>query len=268
MASARIRPRPLALAFVAALAVPAAFAQSFDAVHLSGAAPGHDGGTVGLAVVSVPEYPGSDERRVRVLPVLDYQWASGWFAGVANGIGYNFSDAPQVQYGLRLTADAGRREHRARALHGMGDVDPAAEGGAFFNYALPQGLLLTSSVRYGAGARSKGLVVDLGASFSVAIATQWHLGLGAGATLANAHYMQSYFGVSPAQAGASGRAVYTPAAGVRDVHANMALTLSIDPKTAVTAALSACSLTGDSRASPLTRRRTSESGVVAVTYAF
>ena len=141
------RLKTLVLAAGLVLAAPGAFAQAFDAVRLYGAAPGTDAGTAGAAIVATYEYQGSDERSTLLLPVLDYQWANGWFAGVANGIGFNFSASPQFQYGLRLTADKGRKESSASALRGMGDIDAAAEGSAFFNYSLPQGLFVTSSLR-------------------------------------------------------------------------------------------------------------------------
>lgn len=260
--------KTLALAFGLALAAPAAFAQAFDAVRLYGAAPGQDGGTVGAAVVAGYEYPGSAIHRTLVIPVLDYQWANGWFAGVANGVGYNFSDSPQMQYGLRLTVDKGRKESHAGALHGMGNVDPAAEGGAFLNYSPTRGLYLTSSLRLGAGRGNKGLLVDLGAARLAEIAPRWHLVTGASITLANADYLQSYFGVTGAQAAATGYATHAARAGARDARANAALTYSFDPTTSVTTALSTSALLGAARSSPITRRRTSTSAVVAVAHAF
>lgn len=262
------RLKSVTLAAGLALAAPHTFAQGFDTVRLVSTASGKDGGTVGTAVFFTDEYQGSDKRRTLVLPVLDYQWANGWFAGVTNGIGYNFSGSSQNQYGLRLTVDRGRKQSRASSLRGMGDVDAAAEGGAFFNHSPSQGLVLNSSVRYGAGDQHKGLVVDLGVGYSTEIAPQWYLSTGAGVTLVNAHYMRSLFGVTGAQSAASGYAVYTPGSGARDLRANLALTYSINQKTSVTAAVSASSLVGDAKASPLTQKRTSESGVVAVRYAF
>ena len=260
--------KTLTLATCIALAAPTAFAQAFDAVRLYGAAPGQDGGTVGAAVVATYEYQGSDERSTLVIPVLNYQWANGWFAGVSNGIGYNFSDSPQLQYGLRLTVDKGRRENRASALHGMGNVAAAAEGGAFFNYSLPDGLFMTSSIRYGAGAHKNGVVVDLGAGYLTELAPKWHLAAGVGVTLVNAKAMQSFFGVTAAQAATSGYAAYSAGSGARDVRANVALTYSINPRTSVTTALTASSLLGDAKDSPLTRKRTSGLGVVGISYAF
>ena len=105
MNAANNRLKTITLAAGIALATPCAFAQAFDAVRLYGAAPGKDGGTAAAAVIAAYEYQGSDKRRTLVLPVLDYQWANGWFSGSTNGVGYNFSKSPQLQYGLRLTGD-------------------------------------------------------------------------------------------------------------------------------------------------------------------
>jgi MipA family protein len=259
--------KTFALAAGIALAAPGTFAQGFDTVRLSGA-PGKDSGSVGAAVIAAYEYQGSDQRRTRVLPVLNYQWANGWFAGISNGIGYNFSKSAQLQYGVRLTADGGREAKRANALRGMGDINAAAEGGAFFNYSPVQGLFLNSSARYGAGSDHKGLVVDLGTDYSTAIAAKWIGSAGAGITLANANYMQSYFGVTGAQSAASGYAVQSAGAGARDVRAKVALTYLIDGRTSVTGAIAVSSLLGDAKDSQLTRKRTSGSAVVAVAYAF
>jgi outer membrane scaffolding protein for murein synthesis (MipA/OmpV family) len=256
------------MAMYATLAAPSVHAQAFDAVRLYGAAPGKDGGLVGAAVLAGTEYQGSDERRTLALPVLDYQWANGWFAGTTNGIGYSFSGSKNMQYGLRLTADLGRKENRSSALRGLGDVDAKAELGGFFNYALTPDFSLTSSLRYGAGQEGKGLVVDLGGAYSTQIAAQWRVGVGAGVSLANAEYMQSFFGVTAAQATTSGYRVYAPEGGVRNARVNLALTYMASSRVSVTAGVTANTLLGDPADSPLVRKKTSVNGLLAAAYAF
>jgi outer membrane scaffolding protein for murein synthesis (MipA/OmpV family) len=251
-----------------ALAAPFACAQGFDAVRLHSAAPGQDGGTIGAAVIAAPAYLGADQRRSLLLPLLDYQWAQGWFAGITNGVGVNLSRSPDRQFGLRVTPDLGRKQSRAEALRGMGDVPAGAEAGAFFNLLLPEGLALTSSVRYGSGSQHQGLVVDLGAAYATALAAQWRLSGGVGITLANARHMQSFFGVTAAQSATSGYAAYAPGAGARDARANVALTRMLSPRTSVAAVLSARRLLGDARNSPLNMQTTSATGVLAVAHAF
>ena len=262
------RFNPLLLAGCLALSAPAAFGQAFDAVRLFGAAPGQDGGTAGAALVAGTEYRGSDQRRTLLVPVLDYQWANGWFAGVTNGVGYNFSGSPQWQYGLRLVLDMGRAESRSKALRGMGDIDTRAEASAFANYATPGGVFFSSTVRYGSGNAGKGLVVDLGSGYSTQLAPAWRLGMGVAVTLVNADHMQAYFGVTSAQSINSGYRAYTAGSGMRDMRASAALTHLFNRRLSATLAMSGSSLQGDAKSSPLTRQRSTLSGVLAVAYAF
>ena len=262
------RLNPLLVASCLALTVPAAFGQAFDAVRLYGAAPGQDGGTAGVALIATTEYRGSDQRRTLLVPVLDYQWANGWFAGVTNGVGYNFSKSPQWQYGVRLVLDMGRSESRSNALRGLGDIDAKAEASAFANHATPGGAFYSSTLRYGSGNDGKGMVVDLGAGHGHQLAPQWRLGMGVGLTLANAEHMKAYFGITPRQSLASGYRLYDLGGGIRDVRANVAMTHLFNRHLTATLAVSASSLQSDARDSPITRQATTVSGVLAVGYAF
>ena len=258
----------LTVTALGAVMASGAHAQAFDAVRLYGAAADRDGGTVGLAVVAGHAYMGSDERRTRAYPAIDYRWASGWFAGTTNGVGYNFSRQAGVQYGVRLTADFGRDESRSAVLRGLGDVDARPEIGAFYNLQPTAHTFLTSSLRYGAGQGRDGLLLDLGAGLNAQVAPAWRLGAGVAATWANAAYTQSYFGVDAAQAARSGRGVYTAGAGVRDVRVSVSATYAITPRASATAALSYSRLQGDAARSPIVRDRAGVNGVLAVAYAF
>ena len=258
----------LTVTALGAVMASGAHAQAFDAVRLYGAAADRDGGTLGLAVVAAHAYMGSDERRTRAYPAIDYRWASGWFAGTTNGVGYNFSRQAGVQYGVRLTADFGRDESRSAVLRGLGDVDARPEIGAFYNLQPTAHIFLTSSLRYGAGQGRDGLLLDLGAGLNAQVAPAWRLGAGVAATWANAAYTQSYFGVDAAQAARSGRGVYTAGAGVRDVRVSVSATYAITPRASATAALSYGRLQGDAARSPIVRDRAGVNGVLAVAYAF
>jgi outer membrane protein len=267
----KLLARPLlqiALAAGLGLAGQSAFAQAFDAVRIYGAAPAQSGGIVALAGVFGHQYMGSDERRNQVFPGVDYMWTNGFFAGTTNGIGMNFSNRPDFSYGLRLTADFGRKEHRSDALKGMGDIDARPEFGGFLNYSLNQNFVLISSLRYGSGNDRKGLQADLGAAYRTGLGADWDLGVGMALTLANAELMQSNFGVTAAQAKTSKYAAYSPGSGLRDVRANISLTYHISPRIGITGALSASALQGDAKDSPLTREANPVNGVLALTYLF
>ena len=260
--------KALAVAAGLTLAAPVVLAQAFDAVRLFGAASGVDGGTAGAAFIAGTEYPGSNERRNMILPLLDYQWTNGWFAGTSNGVGYEFGKRQDMQYGLRLTFDRGRDAKRSNVLRGMGDVDIKPEAGGFFNYFVSPQIFLTSSLRLGAGNNGRGMLVDLGAGYATQLAPQWRMAVGAAATLANADYMQSYFGVTTAQAAASGHTVHTPGSGLRDVRASLSLNYFLTRQVTFTTALSVSALQGGAKDSPLTRKATSPTGLFVIGYAF
>ncbi len=246
----------------------AAQAQAFDAVRIFGPVDAAGKGTIGAAVINSPEFTGSKQRRTMLLPLLDYRWQNGFFAGTTNGVGYLFSTAPDIQYGLRVTADFGRKESRSPALAGMGDIDAAAEFGGFFNYFVSPQISLTSSLRYGSGNDNKGMVVDLGANYSMQVAPQWRGAVGVGTTFANSNSMQSRFGVTPAQSITSGYAPYSPGAGLRDARISASANYFFSRQVAITAAVSASALLGDAKDSPVVRSKSAVSGVVAVSYEF
>ena len=256
------------LATAIAAACGGAQAQAFDAVRLYGPPTGSGEGTVGAAVIGAHQYMGSKERRTVLLPVLDYRWSNGWFAGTTNGVGYQFGSAPNLQYGLRLTADFGRSESRSAALTGLGDISARPEIGGFFNLYLSREIFLTSSLRYGSGNDRKGALLDLGAGYALQLAPQWRAAAGVAATIANRDYMQGYFGVTPVQAQTSNYAAYTAGAGVRDVRANLSLNYFVTPQWTVTGAISLSALQGDAKGSPIVRERSSVSEVVALSYRF
>ena len=243
-------------------------AQAFDAVRLFGVPAGNGEGSVGAVVISGHQYMGSDERRIRVLPGLDYRWSNGWFAGTGNGIGYVFAPASNTPVGLRLTVDLGRSESRSAVLSGLGDIDARPEIGAFFNYLPNRNVFLTSSLRYGAGNDRKGAQLDLGAGYGLSLAPQWRAAAGVAVTLVNRELMQSYFGISAAQSAASGYPLYEVGAGLRDMRASAALNWSFAPAWTATAALSVSALQGDAKNSPIVRERTSTNGVLALSYRF
>lgn len=245
----------------------AAHAQSFDAVRLEGP-DGQSQGRVGLAAIVGHRYLGSDERRYLVLPTVDYRWANGWFAGVGNGIGYRFTSGPDLQYGVRLTGDFGRKESRSPVLSGLGDIPARPQIGTFLNWHATRDITFTSSLRYGSGEERDGLVVDLGAHTGMQLAPRWRLGVGVGATWVNRAWMQSYFGITPEQSARSGYAVSTVGAGVREVKASSSLTYFISREWAASFIVSGTALQGDARESVIVREKNPVSAVLAVGYRF
>ena len=236
-------------------------------------APGGGVGAVGISATSRPDYTGSPNRELSLRPSLNYQWANGWFAGTERGVGYSFGvnpagPSPAAQYGVLLGADLGRKASDSDKLAGMGDVDVRPEVGGFVSYALTAPLRLTSTLRYGSGNSSDGALLNFNAAYSTEIAPGWRASLNASTSLANASYMQSYFGVSQTQSGSSGYAVYAPSGGFKDVSGGLTLSYQLNPRTSISTGLTASALLGDARSSPLTQKPNSISGTLGVRYGF
>jgi len=245
------------------LAATAAQAQDYDDVRLGSAT--REGGRVGAALIAGHAYKGSDESKISLLPLVEYRWANGWFAGVGSGVGYEFYRSEGTNAGIRVTPDFGRKESRSEALRGMGDVERSAELGLYLNYALPvQGLGLHVS---GRGGRN-GVTADVGIAYGIPLAPTLRLRLGAAATVANARNMQTYFGVDDTQAANSGYAPYAAGAGLRDARVSASLLYVLSPKWVLTGSLTSSTLLGDAADSPLTRQRTSLTALTSISYGF
>ena len=150
----------------------------------------------------------------------------------------------------------------------MGDVDARAEFGGFLNYYVTREVAVFTTLRYGSGDDSDGVVMDLGVAYSTVVAPGWRLGLSLATTFVDSSYMQSFFGVSPEQALTSGYAPYSAGSGIRDVRTSVSLTFDVTSNIGLTGAIGARSLQGDAKDSPLTRDRSDVGGVVALAYRF
>jgi outer membrane protein len=263
-----------AIAIALALRAAAAQAQDVDSIRQLPAANGPASttgtgqGIVGLGVASGPRFPGADDSRTRVLPVLGYQWANGWFASTLGGVGVNLSSTPGLQFGPRLTVDFGRRESTATALRGLGNVQASAELGGFVNVRVADALMLNADLRAGSGEDHKGVRMDFGAGYGFQLGRGVRLRLGASTTVANQAYAQTHFGVTASQSASSGYAQYTPKAGFQDVRASVGLNVVLAPRVMLSTALTSTTLLGDAKDSPLVRQTSGLSGQIGVAYGF
>ncbi len=223
-----------------------------------------DGDTIGLALVVAPVHAGSDEVVARALPQFDFRWSNGIFLSATEGLGYQARSGP-IAYGVQLTVDRGRREHDAADLRGLGDVPARPELGAFVQWPVAPGTVVSSSLRYGSGSDRRGLAWRLAATRTWPLATDWTALAGIGATWANRHQLQSYFGVTPAQAGASGLRPLTPADGLKDIGLSGGVQYRWTGRHRLGLGLQLTSLQGDAARSPLVRQRTAAGGMLSWT---
>lgn len=224
--------------------------------------------TIGLGVADSARYVGSNQQKIRLMPVLNATWGNGWFAGFPRGIGYNFSSDPHVEYGLRLGMDMGRKANVSPALAGLGNINARPELGGFWNYGLTQAVRLTSDVRYGAGRDSQGALLGLGLHYLIPVDEKQAVTLAVNTAYANSHYMQSYYGVTAAQSARSGYAIYTPGAGIREVDVSASYRYKLDRQWSLLTGATLGQLGSSVTAAPMTKSNSHNSVYVQTNYTF
>lgn len=199
-----------------------------------------------------PRYEGAAGDRLRFIPLLEASYNNGkFFISPLRGMGYNFSDERDVQYGVRLMPGHSRRQSADPHLNGMGNIRYVPEAGLFYNRRIAP-WYLSSGITTG----SQGTHAELGGGIGFPLSGADRLRLGANLNWGDTHYNQTYFGVTAAQAAASGNVLtaYNANAGVKDFALTGNWIHNYDRNWFSNAGLSYKWLTGSARQSPLTQR--------------
>ncbi|MBI5922682.1 MAG: MipA/OmpV family protein [Betaproteobacteria bacterium] len=251
---------------------------------------------VGIGLQSRPMFEGSGVRKTNAVPAIQVQWSNGAFISGATA-GWHLSGHPNIEYGPLLIVDPGRSGSGLRGspqgelggssisglipeavpvsgtgrgrLNGMHTIDASLTAGAFLNYYLDSKVRLLSGFSYGSGNDHRGALAYLGVQKSIDDLAPHHtLVLSAGANWANGAYQRSYFGVSAAEYLSSGHAMYTPGAGIKDLHGGVRWNWALSNSWLLSSTLEAKILQAAASRSPLTERRSSASVSTAVAYRF
>jgi outer membrane scaffolding protein for murein synthesis (MipA/OmpV family) len=178
---------------------------------------------LGLAAEVQPVYDGSRAYRLEGGPVINIHYRDIAFISTGEGLGYNLLRGDHYQLGIGVTYDLGRKEKDDLTnLHGMGNIGAAPVGKIFGTWVLSRHfpMILRVDARQFAGG-AQGAVGD--ASVYLPLPGSSHtfvMFAGPSITLATHHYLQTLYGVTPAQSLLSGHSVYeiprdgTNAAGV------------------------------------------------------
>jgi outer membrane scaffolding protein for murein synthesis (MipA/OmpV family) len=222
--------------------------------------------TLGGGLSYAPRYEGAVHDRLRFMPLLDATYKNGkFFASPLRGVGYNFSGDRDAQYGVRLTPGKNRRESADSHLTGMGNIGFTPEAGLFYNQRFAP-WYISSAISTG----DHGTHAELGSGIGFALSPTDRLRVGVNLMWGDSKYNQTYFGVTPAQATASGNVLtaFNASSGVKDYALTGNWLHSFDRKWFSNAGVSYKWLTGSAKQSPLTQRRAASSVNYLVGYRF
>jgi MipA family protein len=220
---------------------------------------------IGPSLIGYPEAPGSSRTKVEAIPGIDFYSSWGLFASTDIGLGWNFSNRGDLQYGVRLWPVFGRDDDRSRE-RGLRDIGTRLGKGLFLNYAPWEFLTLQTGVMGGSGSRGDGIQAEAGATIGAPIGSSTLVGLTLGATWANAPYMRTYYGVSAEESAAGGLPTFQPRSGWMDVNLALVGETKINDRWKISGQVLGARLTRDARNSPVTDSRVQTSFSLTLWY--
>jgi len=225
---------------------------------------------LGLAAQVQPVYDGSRAYRIQGGPVIDFHYRDIAFISTGDGIGYNVLRGDHYQLGIGVTYDLGRKEKDDLTnLHGMGNIGAAPVGKIFGTWVLSRHfpMILRVDARQFAGG-AQGAVGD--ASVYLPLPGSSHtfvMFAGPSITLATHHYLQTLYGVTPAQSLLSGHPVYEiPRDGTSAAGVGFSASKFLTPHWILNLDTAINQIRGNASRSPLVERRTQRILALSIDY--
>lgn len=218
---------------------------------------------IGLALWSGPKAEGSARRGAAVAPFFSVRWSNGVFLDGLT-LGMQLSSEPHLQYGPIVSLDLDSTRDDIPAMRSRRTL----VAGAFVRYQLLYNVSLESRISYGAAPGGGGLLLNARASYGMNVAPRQYVVASVGVGLASADYMQAEFGLTPEQAGATGRQPHEASGGMRNMQASARWNWQVSRKYTVGTSVTLTRLQGSAAASPITEQRSAVSYVTSLTYQF
>lgn len=210
--------------------------------------------TLGGSVETAPDYPGARRRGISALPSIDIRRFDEVeeLSAPDDGIDYSLLDIAGVEAGP-VIGFRDRRNSSAAGFPGLHNVSFDVDAGVFLQtWIVPDQLRARTEIRQ-ALTNGSGLEIDTGIDWFKRLGDDWVLSLGPRLSVADASYMQSYFGVSPREAALSGLSAFDPGWGVKSVGLAASISYQISPTWSLELYDRLDDLTGDAARSPITR---------------
>lgn len=246
--------------------------------------------SVGLGIARAPEYEGGKRAVSGLVPDLNIayrtqSWGTFGVGSKSRGVSWTILDKEAYSFGIALQGSTERVDNKdgtvytsgSKRLAGMGKIKSSAEVGVFGHYVL--GVPLSLEIVRGLGNGKvnatnfsvdghKGTRVELGAEVPYEVTSALTLSVSPNLSLADGKYMQTYFGVSPAQSARSGFRPFTAKRGIKSAGVSFGANYKFSEHWSANAAVSFSQLRGDAAKSPIVEKKLQSAVVAGVAYTF
>lgn len=211
--------------------------------------------SAGATVISVPRYPGADERRVLVVPSWDVVYRERWFSKGLDFAGVHFKKRGAWKSGAAIAWELDSRdESDAPRFEGLGDVESTMSAKLFGEWSRSL-LTVSAAASHDLLGRGHGLTATLDASVAVPFFQPWFFAAGPGVSWIDGENAATFFGVDAEQSRRSGLPAHEAAAGIRDVRFTAVASRRLRGEWRAAAVTSLSRLRGDAASSPVTGRK-------------
>jgi outer membrane protein len=227
--------------------------------------------SVGGGIGFQPDYEGSDYYEVVPVPYFNVNYNHGMFVKLL-GLNLRANLIPEKTWNLGPVYNyrAERDNVDNNRVDRMREVSDAHELGAFGGFTIDNWFVSLEFLT-DLGEAHEGWYSELKGGYNWVISNRWDLSIGASATYADKDYMQTYFGVTAADAARSGLKQYKADSGVKDVGIDLGLNWMITPNWKAKGLASYTQLVGDADDSSPVVDEGSESqffGAALIVYTF
>lgn len=225
----------------------------------------------GVAGVYRPVYMGSDSTEFTARPLIDINWRNT-IEIEDYDLKINAFAGRHFKAGLIFSYDEGRQDNSSgnantKKVH---NVDATAMGGVFasyffdtwkFDFRLQQDVVSGNNT-------NGGFIAQGSVMYGARITRESTFMIGPRITYGSEDYMQSYYGVTSADATRSGFTRFTPSAGIRDFAIVGKFNYDITPRWIAVVTAEYAALQGDAKDSPMSRQDAYGSVSMGVKYKF
>jgi outer membrane scaffolding protein for murein synthesis (MipA/OmpV family) len=225
---------------------------------------------IGVGPQIVPAYPGADKMQVQPFGDLSVARIGRTFAFEApdQSIGFNLLGREGLGIGPAINIQNNRRDRDVGVP--IGKVDTTVEVGGFLHYQFGENFRVRGELRKGVNGH-EGLVGEVSADVIWRDGDAYVFSIGPRATITDKKYQRAYFGVTPAQATATGLPVFTSGGGFQSVGALAGVSYQLSERWGVLGYARYDRLIDDPARSPLVRQygsRDQFGAGLALTYTF
>lgn len=239
---------------------------SFDQERFSNEKPERNWSLIiGAGGIYEPEYEGGKDFQIQPVPFVVFTYGE-WLEIDPRGVTVTALRHDGFALAAKVGYEGGRDEDDADRLKGLGDIDFAATVGAKASYNW-NGFEIYASIDQTISG-SESLIGTFGAEYQAPVSERLILGAGVEAVVANDKHMESYFGVTAAQAARSGLSEYKAEAGLKRVNISASAIYMVSENWLVRGEAGLGILTGDAADSPIVEEKLQPSASLFVGYKF